>query len=796
MPVLTIDKRVIEVPEGTSVLEAAKLLGIHIPHLCFHEGLGFVGSCRLCAVMFLDGPVKGVQMSCMVPAQDGMVVSTTAPEARDMRRHVIEWLMTSHPHDCPVCDTGGECPLQEMTQAGGHGLRRYRGPKMTWPNQDLGPFVQQEMNRCIRCYRCVRTYQDACGGTDFGALGSRQRVIFGRFREGRLESPFSGNLIDVCPTGVFTDKIFRFKARHWDLQEAPSICPSCSLGCAVVPGARYHELLRVRAGIQAEINGHFICDLGRFSFGFTNFPGRPRQPLVHRNPVSWNEALLRLRSSIEDTIARFGADSIAFLGSNRASLESNAMLRFWAEQLGIQKVLFEAHPHRDWAARAVAARLGSRARSLKDVRNSDLLVLVGADPLIEAPVSALAIREAVLKGARAVVIDPRPVELPFEAQHLPLAPGLLQVVLKGLAEGDFSAFEGADCQTLGGLREDLQNAQHPILVGGADFLAGEGVELLLTAAEKLSCGAMVFLHGPNSYGAALLSEKSPTFDEIINQALEGRLKILVCLENDFLNNYPDPGLAQAARTQLSLLAVIDYLPSASSISADIFLPSAAPAEQEGVFVNNEGRMQAFHKVFDPGLPLRETGKGGFPPRVFGSGQAPDQPREAWRVLASLMDSEVSCQAIRSELEGTAGCFKGLSKVVPGSEGLRISGSVTHLPRKKVFLEQPLPGNYLSLISISDFFGSSVLAAFSPALEPVRKEPYIFLHSQTAAGQRVVDGEQVRLVTEHGNFEVRARVVPDMGEGVVLLSYIRKSAVNLFVPGGEPLPCVLEKLEEE
>ena len=245
MPVLTIDNQTIEVSEGTSVLEAAKMLGIYIPHLCFHEGLGSVGSCRLCAVKFLDGPVKGVQMSCMVKAQDGMVVSTADSEAQEMRRHVIEWLMINHPHDCPVCDTGGECPLQEMTQASGHAVRRYRGLKRTWPNQDLGPFVQQEMNRCIRCYRCVRTYQDVCGGTDFGALGSNQRVLFGRFREGPLESLFSGNLVDVCPTGVFTDKVFRFKARHWDLQEAPSICPSCSLGCNVNPRG---PLPRVVAG--------------------------------------------------------------------------------------------------------------------------------------------------------------------------------------------------------------------------------------------------------------------------------------------------------------------------------------------------------------------------------------------------------------------------------------------------------------------------------------------------------------------------------------------------------------------
>ena len=280
MPKLIIDNREVTVPEGTNVLEAARALDIDIPHFCYHEALGAVGSCRLCAMTFLEGPVKGLQMACMVKAQDGMVVSSTDPDAVALREHVIEWAMTNHPHDCPVCDEGGECQLQEMTVAGGHGMRRYRGKKATFTNQDLGPFVQQEMNRCITCYRCVRTYRDYCGGTDYGVFGSRNRVFYGRLRDGMLESPFSGNIIDVCPTGVLTSKPFRFKTRLWDLQEAPSICPHCSLGCATVPGGRYREVQRVRAGVNRTTNGFFICDRGRFGYDHVNHAERPRQARV------------------------------------------------------------------------------------------------------------------------------------------------------------------------------------------------------------------------------------------------------------------------------------------------------------------------------------------------------------------------------------------------------------------------------------------------------------------------------------------------------------------------------------
>ncbi|MBE0617756.1 MAG: (2Fe-2S)-binding protein, partial [Proteobacteria bacterium] len=223
MPKLIIDEREILVPEGTKVIEAAERLGITVPRFCYHEALGSVGACRLCAVKFLEGPVKGIQMSCMTDARDGMVVSTTHPDAVAFRRSVIEWLMLNHPHDCPVCDEGGHCLLQDMTVAGGHGIRRYQGTKRTYCDQDLGPFVQHEMNRCIHCWRCRRFYQDHAGYLDLGALQIGSRTYFGRFREGALESPFSGNLIDLCPTGVFTDRPARFKGRRWDFQRAPSI---------------------------------------------------------------------------------------------------------------------------------------------------------------------------------------------------------------------------------------------------------------------------------------------------------------------------------------------------------------------------------------------------------------------------------------------------------------------------------------------------------------------------------------------------------------------------------------------
>src|SRR5512146_577295 len=365
MPKLIIDNIEVEVPPGTNVLEAAKKVGIWIPHFCYHQALGAVGACRLCAMRFIDGPVKGIQMSCMVPAQDGMVVSTNDPEAARMRRMVVEWLMLNHPHDCPVCDEGGECLLQDYTVAGGHGIRRYHGKKRTFLSQGLGPNVEHEMNRCIECYRCVRFYQEFAGGTDLGVMANANRVYFGRYTDGTLESPFSGNLVDICPTGVYTDKTARFRARYWDYEMAPSVCPVCSLGCNTVPSARYRELLKTIARRNGRINGWFICDRGRFTNAPVNDPVRPRAPRLDGKEVAWDEALDALVTRLGEVSEVHGAGSLALVGSSRLALEGAALLPRLAELLQAGFLCYFTDPREgDCDVAAVSLLKGENAASM------------------------------------------------------------------------------------------------------------------------------------------------------------------------------------------------------------------------------------------------------------------------------------------------------------------------------------------------------------------------------------------------------------------------------------------------
>jgi NADH-quinone oxidoreductase subunit G len=796
MPKLTIDNLEVSVPEGTNVLEAARALDIVIPHFCYHEALGAVGSCRLCAMMFVDGPVKGLQMACMIKAQDGMVVSSTAPEATELRAHVIEWTMINHPHDCPVCDEGGECQLQEMTVAGGHGNRRYRGKKATYTNQDLGPFVQQEMNRCITCYRCVRTYRDYCGGTDYGVFGSRNRVFFGRFENGTLQSPFSGNIIDVCPTGVLTSKPFRFKTRLWDLQEAPSICPHCSLGCATVPGGRYREVQRVRSGINRETNGFFLCDRGRFGYDHVNHHERPRQPRVDGQTVAIADALAAARQRIVATVQAHGPQSVAFLGSARASLEANVLLSEWAASTGSSLLVYEAHQARDFAARTLTATLGAHARSLEDIRQSDLVILVGADPLAEGPMLAVALRQAVRKGGQVVVIDPRPVQLPCTARHLSVPPAQLPGILAALGQDDLASLPQSEREQFAGLLEQINAAQRPILVGGADLLGGPGVAALCATAEALATaqravGVMLLLAGPNSYGGALLAGDGPGFDAILDAIQDGTMRALVCLESDPFREAMDPARAQAALGHLELLVSIDATPCLAAQRADIFLPARANAEMAGSYINNEGRLQLFQPVIDPGLPIRETGSGNHPPREFFTVTPGSEPAADWWLLAQLLERNSTLVEVRKAIEQYDQRFVGLAGLAAESSGLRLAAKGVLPPASDREMPLAATAEILPLLAIAGPVGSHWLAHLSAPLAATEPQPSVCLHPEQAAMLDLKAGKLARLTTRLGHCHVVVRVDARMVKGLILVPQLWDTALEGMVPGSI-LDCRLDK----
>ncbi len=428
MPTIYVDNQAYEVAPDQNLLAACLTLGFDLPFFCWHPAMGSVGACRQCAVkQFKDETdTKGqIVMACLTPADDGVRISIEDPEAKAFRKGVAEWLMASHPHDCPVCDEGGECHLQDMTVMTGHVYRRYDFPKRTFRNQDLGPFVNHEMNRCIQCYRCVRFYEDYAGGHDLVALGTRNEVYFGRHEDGKLESEFSGNLVEVCPTGVFTDKTFKTHyTRKWDLQTAPSVCVHCGLGCNTIPGERYGILRRVRSRYNGHVNGYFICDRGRFGYEFVNAESRPRSVTVAKQAgpalasthtaapwpatgsartaapppaiggsqtVSPEEAVSHVADLIRSAVQSGGR--VVGIGSPRASLEANFALR---ALVGPDNFFCGMS---DQEARLVRLmvdilRTGpSRSSSLRELERADATLILGEDVTNTAPMLDYSLRQ-------------------------------------------------------------------------------------------------------------------------------------------------------------------------------------------------------------------------------------------------------------------------------------------------------------------------------------------------------------------------------------------------------------------
>lgn len=644
MATIYIDNKPYQVKDGEDLLQEILGLGLDLPYFCWHPALGSAGACRQCAIKQFrnEQDTHGkIVMACMTPATEGARISIDDPEAQEFRTAVAEWLMVNHPHDCPVCDEGGECHLQDMVVMTGHTYRRYTGNKRTFYNQDLGPFVNQEMNRCIQCYRCVRYYREYAGGRDFDVFDLRNQVYFGRAQAGALESEFSGNLIEICPTGVFTDKTFKQHfTRKWDLTTAPSLCVHCGLGCNTIPGERYGALRRMRNRYNSQVNGYFLCDRGRFGYEFVNSAERIRQALVreNRNAAPAPQA----KASVLKRAAEFlSPDRMIGIGSPRASLESNFALRALVGEKNFYAGISET------AARLTALMLDvlqkgpARSPSLRDCAESDAVLVLGEDVTNVAPMLALALRQAVrcdpLKMAKklkipewedAAIIEatqqqkgPLFIATPDATRLDDVATHTYRAAPDDIARLGFAVAHAlnADAPAVNDLSDDvralaetiagkLKKAERPLVVAGPSCNSEAIIQAAANVAWALCAQnrpAELTFTAPecNSIGLGLIGGAS--LDAAIKTVRDGSADTVIVLEND-LYRRADAASVDALFAQAKRVIVIDHLANATTAQADALLPAATFAEAAGTFVNNEGRAQRFFQVFAPGDAVQES----------------------------------------------------------------------------------------------------------------------------------------------------------------------------------------------
>ncbi|PYT99173.1 MAG: NADH dehydrogenase (quinone) subunit G [Acidobacteria bacterium] len=626
---LKINDREVQVPQGTLVIEATRRIGTEVPSFCYYPGLSLQAACRMCLVEVEKAPK--LQTACTLVAIDGMVVHTDTEQVRQARKYMLEFLLTNHPLDCPVCDKGGECELQDMVFRYGADSSRFVEEKIHRPEEKWSDLVYYDAPRCILCFRCVRVCDE---GMDVKALGVGMRgansVIIPN-RGDHLECEECGMCIDICPVGALTSGAYRYKTRPWEMQYVPTVCAHCSNGCKTTLSVRNHEILRANNRDLSGINKDFLCVKGRFGFDFTNHPERTRQPLVRKGdkllPVSWEEAAQVAATKLKAAYDAGGKDAIGFIGSNRTSNEENYLLQRFARAT-FDTNNIDHHRTADYAG-LVTALGGQAADSLltmEQLYESKAVLVIGNDPTNQNPLVAWQIRSGIRHfGTKLFLINSNEIKLKRQAkQFVRIAAGQEHAVLKWLAreEGQLAP---ELVEQLVQLKAALEAESDVAIVFGAE-ISGAAMTTLVAFGSKLpgktrylaladysnsrGAGDMGLLpdrlpgyaHVDDAkareafeqlWGCVLSSKPGLTAPQMVEAAQAGKLKALYVVGANPLAHFGKPG---EGRGKLDLLIVQEMFLTETAKVADVVLPATSAYEKDGTVTNTSGEIQLLRKA--------------------------------------------------------------------------------------------------------------------------------------------------------------------------------------------------------
>ena len=626
---LKIDDREVEVPAGTLVIEATRRLGIEVPSFCYYPGLTLQAACRMCLIEVEKMPK--LQTGCTQVVAEGMVVRTDSQPVRDARKMMLEFLLSNHPLDCPVCDKGGECELQDMVFRYGADTSRFTEEKIHRPEEKWSDLVYYDSPRCILCYRCVRVCDE---GMDVKALGVGMRgahSIIIPNREDHLECEECGMCIDICPVGALTSGTYRYKTRPWEMQYVSTICTHCSNGCKTTLSVRNHEILRANNRDLSGINKDFLCVKGRFGFDFTQHPERIKQPLLRKGdkllPVSWEEAAQAAAAKLNELHTAYGGEAIGFIGSNRTSNEENYLLQRLARATFSSNNI-DHHRTADYTGLVTA--LGEKASeaslTMEQLYESKAVLVIGNDPSNQNPLVGWQIRAGIRHfGTKLFLINSREIKLDRKAtQFVHVANGQEAAAVRWLATGEGQLGSGIGEQ-LSALKAALQAEPELAIVFGSE-LSGAAIQQLVSFGAGLPGKVRYMALGDyaNSRGAAdmgVLPDRLPgyayldnksvgdtlakhwgapvpakpglTAPQMIEAARAGKLKALYVVG---ANPFAHFGKAGAGRGNLGFLVVHELFLTETALLADVVFPAASAYEKDGSVTNTAGEIQLLHKA--------------------------------------------------------------------------------------------------------------------------------------------------------------------------------------------------------
>ncbi|WP_343190404.1 NADH-quinone oxidoreductase subunit NuoG [Buchnera aphidicola (Mollitrichosiphum nigrofasciatum)] len=646
MVVIYIDKKSYNVSRKENLLQVCLSKGLDVPFFCWHPVLGSVGSCRQCAVKqytMVDKNIKSssIVMSCMTQITDRMIISTNNPEVIQFRKNIIELLMLNHPHDCPICAEGGNCHLQDMTVMTGHNNRRYKFSKKIYKNQYLGPFLTHEMNRCISCYRCVRFYNDYADGDDFGVYGANNKLYFGKLKSGDLESEYSGNLVEVCPTGVFSDKthLHNFN-RKWDMQYAPSVCHFCSIGCNISAAERYGELRRIENRYHESINKFFLCDLGRFGYDYNNILDRPKY-ITKINKIDMR--ILNFNDGIQLAVNLLKKSSkFIGIGSARSSIENNFALYNLVGKKNFSTGMSKIKNDSINFIIDVLQNSGLYVPTITEVEDYDCILIIGEDITQTAARLALAVRQAVKKkkinqavannihiwnnyginnfrnNARNFLFltsnDVTRLDDIAEITYFDNFSNqilFIQSIINIISNKKYKInnFNSHIIHKINFIVKALLRSKKPLIISGMKNDEIIFLQLAVNVANILKkknkdVGLILLPSFANGIGVSLMQGIS--LEEVFYNIKYKNVDSLIILENDLYYLVEKLKLDNVFN-KIRNVIVLDHQNTHTVKKGTLIFPSASFFESSGTIINYEGRAQRFFQVYDPSYYNKDVG---------------------------------------------------------------------------------------------------------------------------------------------------------------------------------------------
>jgi NADH-quinone oxidoreductase subunit G len=612
MAELNIDGKTVTVPDGSVVMHAADAAGIYVPHFCYHKKLSIAANCRMCLVDIEKMPKP--MPACATPVTNGMIVRTKSDKATKAQQSVMEFLLINHPLDCPICDQGGECQLQDLAVGYGKSASRYAEEKRVVLHKDVGPLISmEEMSRCIHCTRCVRFGQEVAGVMELGMIHRGEHSEITTVEGRTVDSELSGNMIDICPVGALTSKPFRYSARTWELSRRKSVSPHDSTGANLVVQVKAGKVMRVVPLENEAVNECWISDRDRFSYEALNSDARLTQPMIKQGgqwqAVDWNTALGYVADGLKRVKAEFGTAGIGAIAHPTATAEEMHLLAKLVRGLGSESIDHRLR-HADFSNSAAAGKARWLGTAIASLSSLDRVFVVGSFLRKDHPLFAARIRQAARKGAKVISLNAvhddwaMPVAATLTAapsQWLQQLADVAAAVAKAAGvPAPLPADPGPHAQAVA---DALGSGEHKaVLLGNAAAQHPQAAQILAIAQWiGQHTGATVGYLGEsgNSVGAQLVNALPGPGGLNAGQMLTQPMKALLMLHAEPVLDAADAAAARRAIANSGLVVALTPFKNVADDLADVMLPIAPFTETAGTFVNAEGRAQSFHGVVKP-----------------------------------------------------------------------------------------------------------------------------------------------------------------------------------------------------